>query len=144
MNKLKELIKKFCTREVILYLVFGVLTTIVNWVSFYVLTKFFHMDANDFLKNAANLIAIILAVLVAYFTNKGMVFHSEAKTPKEKWIEFGKFMLGRAFTMVLEFGLDAILFLTTINEMIIKVVVTVIVIILNYFISKYFSFNKKS
>ena len=36
MEKIKELIKKFCTKEVILYLVFGVLTTIVNFVSFYI------------------------------------------------------------------------------------------------------------
>lgn len=143
MKKLKELMKKFCTREVILYLVFGVLTTIVNWLTFYLLTKFCHMDATEWQKNLANFIAIILAVLVAYFTNKGMVFHSEAKTLKEKWTEFCKFILGRAFTMVLEFGLDAILFLTVIPEMVTKAVVTIIVIILNFFISKYFSFKKK-
>ena len=35
MDKIKELIKKFCTKEVILYLIFGVLTTLVNFVSFF-------------------------------------------------------------------------------------------------------------
>ena len=143
MKKIQELIKKFCTKEVILYLVFGVLTTIVNLLTFYVLTNFCHMGDTEWQKNLANIIAIVLAILVAYFTNKGWVFHSQAKTWKEKWAEFCKFILGRAFTMVLEFGLCAVLFLTTIPEMVTKAFVTVIVIILNFFISKYFSFRKK-
>ena len=52
-------------------------------------------------------------------------------------------MAGRAFTMILEFGLDAILFKTAIPKMITKVVITVIVIVLNYFLSKFFAFSKK-
>ena len=46
MEKIKELIKKFCTREVILYLIFGVLTTLVNFVSFYVLNKLVGWEEN--------------------------------------------------------------------------------------------------
>ena len=52
-------------------------------------------------------------------------------------------MAGRAFTMILEFGLDAILFKTAIPKMITKVAITVIVIVLNYFLSKFFAFSKK-
>ena len=93
--------------------------------------------------NLANIIAIVLAVLFAYFTNKDWVFHSEAKNFKERLAEFGKFMAGRAFTMILEFGLDALLFRTAIPKMITKVVITIIVVILNYFLSKFFAFKKK-
>ena len=106
MEKIKKLIKKVCTKEVILYGVFGILTTLINWGAFALLTRFANME-----KNLANAIAIILAVLVAYATNKDLVFHSKATGIKEKFIEFWKFILGRAFTMILEFGLDALLFL---------------------------------
>ena len=83
-EKIKGLIQKFCTKEVILYAVFGVLTTIINWGTFAILTKAFsNLD-----KNVANAIAIIAAVLVAYITNKDLVFHSEAKGFNEKFKEF--------------------------------------------------------
>ena len=95
-EKIKGLIQKFCTKEVILYAVFGVLTTIINWGTFAILTKAFsNLD-----KNVANAIAIIAAVLVAYITNKDLVFHSEAKGFNEKFKEFWKFIAGRAFTIL--------------------------------------------
>ncbi len=143
MEKIKKLIKKVCTKEVILYGVFGILTTLINWGAFVLLTRFANME-----KNLANAIAIILAVLVAYATNKDLVFHSKATGIKETFIEFWKFILGRAFTMILEFGLDALLFLipaVSANnqlQLIVKMIITVIVVILNFFISKFFAFKK--
>ena len=73
MEKIKALIKKFCTKEVILYVIFGVLTTIINLVVTYVLNHFFSI--NGALSSA---IGIISASLVAYFTNRKMVFNSQA------------------------------------------------------------------
>lgn len=137
MGKIKELIKKVCTREVILYAVFGGLTTIVNIGSFALMTKVFNIN-----ENLANFIAIVLAVLFAYITNKDMVFHSNAANVKEKIKEFCKFMLGRAFTMLIEFIGCFLLFKLPIPEIISKCIVTVIVIILNFFISKFFAFKK--
>ena len=138
MEKVKEITKKILTKEVILYVVFGVLTTLVNIGSFYVMTKFLHW--ND---NISNIIAITLAVLFAYITNKDLVFHSKAENFKEKLNEFIKFIAGRAFTMVIEFVGGAILFETAIPEMISKLFVTVVVVILNFFISKFFAFKSK-
>ena len=143
MDKIKELIKKILTKEVILYIVFGVFTTVVNLASFYVMNSILNWN-----ENIANFIAILLAVIFAYITNKDLVFHSEAKGFNEKFKEFWKFIAGRAFTMVLEFGLDALLFLIPVVsasdfwQMAVKMVVTVIVIILNFFISKFFAFKK--
>ena len=91
----------------------------------------------------ANFIAILLAVLFAYITNKDLVFHSEAKSFKERSKEFLKFISGRAFTMAVEYFGGMILFKTVIPEMISKCALTVIVIILNFFISKFFAFKKK-
>ena len=137
MEKLKEIIKKIVTKEVIFYGIFGILTTIVNLGSFYIFTKILLWN-----ENIANIIAIVLAVLFAYITNKDMVFHSEAKTVKEKGKEFIKFISGRAFTMIIEYLGCLILFMLPIPQMVSKLFVTVIVIILNFFISKFFAFKK--
>ena len=139
MEKIKEIIKKVCTKEVILYGIFGVLTTIVNLASFYVLTNVFSLE-----ENISNIIAILLAVIFAYVTNKDLVFHSEAKKLKEKLMQFIKFMSGRAVTMAIEWLGCLLLFLTPIPQMISKLAMTVIVIILNFFISKFFAFKKQN
>ena len=136
MNKIEELIKKILKKEVILYIVFGILTTIVNLLSFYLMNNILNWE-----ENIANLIAIILAVLVAYVTNKDLVFHSQAKDKKQKMKEFLKFILGRAFTMLVEFLGGFILFKLPIPNIVTKMGLTIIVIILNFFISKFFAFK---
>ena len=141
MEKLKNLIKKVLTKEVIFYIIFGVFTTLVNISTYYVLHTLFNVE-----ENLSNNIAILLAVLFAYFTNRKLVFNSQAKGAKEKLIEFGKFMLGRLFTMILEsagfYLLFNILSITMFNGLISKAAITVIIIILNFFISKFFAFKK--
>ena len=138
-EKISELIGKVLTKEIIFYIIFGVLTTVINLGVFYVLTDLLNLN-----ENLSNIIAIITAVLFAYFTNKDLVFHSEAKTLKAKWKEFAKFISGRAFTMVIEWVGGALLFLTPMPQMISKLIVTVVVVILNFFISKFFAFKKTS
>lgn len=136
MEKIKALIKKVCTKEVILYIVFGILTTVVNLGTFYIMNSLLLWD-----ENVSNIIAIVLAVLFAYITNKDLVFHSEARKIKERLIQFFKFMLGRAFTMVVEFLGCLVLFQTSIPNIVSKCLVTVVVIVLNFFISKFFAFK---
>ena len=138
MEQIKKIIKKVFSKEVILYGIFGVLTTIVNIGSFFILSNILKID-----ENISNVIAIVLAVLFAYFTNKDLVFHSEAKNINERLKEFAKFMSGRAVTKIIEWGGCALLFLTPIPQMVSKLAMTVIVIILNFFISKFFAFRKK-
>ena len=135
MGKIRD---KFLTKEVILYVVFGIGTTVVNLGSFSIMHSILGWD-----ENLSNFIAIVLAVLFAYVTNKDLVFHSDAQNRKEKLMEFGRFIAGRAFTMIIEFVGGWILFQTAIPEIISKAFVTVIVIILNFFISKFFAFRKK-
>ena len=138
MKKIKELFKKVLTKEVILYIVFGICTTLVNLGSFYLMNSILHWN-----ENVANFIAILLAVLFAYITNKDLVFHANAKEIKEKLQQFCKFMLGRAFTMLVEFVGGLILFKFPIPNIITKMGLTIIVIILNFFISKFFAFKKE-
>lgn len=133
----KSFFKKLFSKEVILYVVFGALTTLVNLGSFYILTTFFGVN-----ENSANNIAIVLAVLVAYLTNKDLVFHSQAQGFGEKFIEFCKFILGRLFTMFIEsFGGSTLFKYAPFHPMISKCIITVVVIILNFFISKFFAFK---
>lgn len=136
-KKLFSIVQKFLTIEIILYIVFGILTTIVNIGSFAILTSF------NLEENFSNVIAIILAVLFAYFTNKSLVFNSIASTLKEKFYEFFKFMLGRAFTMIIELvGFYLLFNIINIPKLISKTLITILVIILNFFISKFFAFKK--
>lgn len=141
MEKLKNLLKKLCTREVILYIIFGILTTCVNIFSFMILSSIFKLE-----ENFASNLGIIIAVLFAYFTNRKLVFNSTATTLSEKSKEFGKFILGRAFTMLVEsvgfWLLFSKLSITYLDGLISKLIISIIVIILNFFISKFFAFKK--
>lgn len=139
MNNIIELIKKMLTKEVILYVVFGIFTTVVNLGTFYIMNSLLHWD-----ENISNFIAIILAVLFAYITNKDLVFHSNAKGIKNRVIQFIKFIIGRAFTMVVEFVGGILLFQLPIPNIITKALLTIIVIILNFFISKFFAFKNNN
>ena len=135
---MEKILKKIMTKEVMFYIILGICTTLVNLISFQLLTKVCKL--ND---NLSNAIAIILSVLFAYITNKDIVFHSEASSAKEKLMEFFKFILGRAATMVLEFVGGLLMFKLPIDKMISKIILTFVVIVLNFFISKFFAFKKK-
>ena len=138
MEKIKVLIKKFCTREVILYAVFGVLTTIVNLSISYILEGYFHIHGA-----IASAVGILADVIFAYFSNRKLVFNSQAVGFMANLKEFGKFMLGRAATMLLEES-GVILFYNIMHLPFqpVKLLLTIIVIILNFFISKFFAFKK--
>ena len=135
---MKELIKKVLNKDVMLYIVFGVLTTLVNLITFSILNGLLKIDGN-----IANLIAIPLSIIFAYFTNRKWVFHTNAKGFTENFKEFCKFITGRAFTMAVEFFGCMILFELPIPAIISKLFVNVVVVILNFFISKFFAFKKK-
>lgn len=138
MEKIKKIVKKILNKDVMLYIFFGVLTTIVNFVTFYLLNGVMNIDGN-----ISNLVAIPLAIIFAYFTNRKWVFHTEAKGFKENFNELCKFVAGRAVTMFIEFFGCMLLFKTPIPEIVSKLGVNVIIIFLNFFISKFFAFKKK-
>lgn len=140
MDKLQGLIKKVLTKEVIMYIIFGVLTTLVNLIISFILEGLLNVDGAW-----ASAIGIICSVLFAYFTNRKWVFNTNAKGFKENFNEFIKFILGRAVTMVIEQG-GVIIFYSIMNLpfMPVKLSLTIIVIILNFFFSKFFAFKEKN
>ena len=137
-EKIIKIEAKFFTVEIVLYVFFGILTTVINIATFAILNTVFNVN-----ENIANIFAILIAVLFAYFTNKDLVFHSKAENKKDKFTEFCKFILGRAFTMIIEYVGCAILFkFLPIPNIVSKCIITIFVIILNFFISKFFAFKK--
>lgn len=135
-NKIQAIIKKVLTKEIIIYAIFGGLTTILNLLLFWILESILNLN-----ENIANLIAIISSILFAYFTNRIWVFNSNATGAKEIFNEFIRFISGRCLTMLLELIGGILLFQTSIPIMISKLILTIIVIILNFFISKFFAFK---
>ena len=127
-------------KEVLLYLFFGGLAFIVSIVSFFLLIKYTAMN-----ELVANVISWIITVTFAYLTNRTWVFDAATENRKELLNQIWKFFSGRIVTLVIE---EAILlvFITWLglNSMVVKIVAQVIVIVLNYVISKLFVFNKSS
>ena len=140
MKKIKVLINKYLNREMMMYIIFGIATTLVNLVISIVLESVLKVDGA-----IASAIGIIASVLFAYFTNRKWVFNTGARGFVENIKEFGKFILGRAFTMIIEQG-GVMIFYSNMNLPFIpvKLIFTIIVIILNFVISKLYVFTKKN
>ena len=140
MSSLKKLLNKMMESEAIRYLFFGGCTTLVNYVVYYVFLHVFHVELN-----ISNLISIIAAVLFAYVVNLRYVFRYECKTLKDHVGPFLRFIGARAFSMLLEFfGVWLLVGKLSMNDMVGKVIVSIVVIILNYFFSKFFVFQKSA
>ena len=127
-------------KEIINYLIFGVLTTLVNFIVYILMTKLFNV--NEVLSNA---IAWIISVIFAYITNKIYVFESKTRALKEIIKEFISFVTCRLFSGILDIG-SFYWFVTILgwNDIISKVIISVLVVILNYVFSKIFIFKKKN
>lgn len=134
--KIKELLKKY--RSEIIYLVFGVLTTLVNYLVY--------IPCLHYLKSASvsNSIAWVFAVVFAYLTNKPFVFESHDWSIEVVAPEFVKFIGTRVASWLVETG---ILFLTVDtlqwNGIVWKLITSVLVVILNYVGSKLLVFRRK-
>lgn len=132
-------------KDVILYLVFGGLTTVVDWGVSFLLYHFWGdaIEATPILLHGANVIAWVAAVTFAYVTNRIWVFESKRKGFLPILGEIAAFAGGRVVTLLLQEAIMAV-FCTWLglNEYLFKVIAAVLVIILNYFISKLLVFRK--
>ncbi|GAA2967139.1 GtrA family protein [Lentilactobacillus parakefiri] len=137
-DRLKKLYDKY--EEVIAYLFWGVLTTAVNVLIFSGLHLFTNMN---YMVN--NFIAWVISVLFAYITNKAYVFHSPSKSFLSDLKEMSSFFGGRVATLVIEWILLWIgISLMHQNQILVKIFENVVVIILNYFWSKWAVFKNST
>ena len=125
-------------KEVLLYLIFGGLTTFISIGSYAIFDIGMHMDPM-----IANIFSWILAVLFAYITNRIWVFDSNAEDMNGILREMVSFFGGRVATLLME---EVILYvgikLLSMNSIGVKVAAQILVLIGNYLISKLFVFKK--
>ena len=150
MSKIKDSFIKF--KEIITYVIFGVLTTVVSWGSYTVFVEVLSMKVF-----VGNLLSWICAIVFAYVTNKLWVFESKSWKPSVIGKEIVTFVASRGITGVIEIlcvpllaktGFDNI-FYGILEKMNIsigilftdgiysKIFLSVVVVILNYFFSKF-------
>lgn len=137
MKSFHELYEKY--KDLIPYAIFGVFTTVVNMVVYWFCSHVLHMPTL-----VSTLIAWLLAVFFAYVTNRKWVFHSEAVGRKEILREAVSFYAARVATEVIDLVcmfvfVDCLHF----NDVVIKFLANVLVIIVNYVLSKLVIFKKK-
>lgn len=149
-NKSKEKVRNsVLSSETGSYLFFGVLTTVVNYVSF--LVALYFLGYEHIL--IVNTISFFSATLFAFLTNKAFVFHSKYWTWKILFSEFFAFLLARCFSYFFEqsglyicayvlyleryflFGIDGVLLS--------KIVLSFVVVLLNWAVSKFLIFRKR-
>ena len=134
---IRDLYKKY--EDKILYLIFGALATAVNYGVYWLCAHPLNLSVV-----LSTIVAWVAAMIFAYFTNRKWVFRSEACTPKENICEFVSFFLCRLGTGLLDMALMYLLVdQLHLNDMVMKALVNILVIILNYVASKLLIFKKK-
>ena len=143
-KKLIEFIKEkyIKYKEIVNYLIVGVLTTVVSLGSYYVLV-FTILNPKDGIQlQIANIVSWILAVTFAYVTNRRFVFESKGRNVVK---EATKFYLARASTLLIDMFF-MFLFVSIINmdDKIAKIIVQVVILVLNYIFTKVFVFKNSA
>jgi cell wall teichoic acid glycosylation protein gtcA len=147
----KKIIKKLMSltnKETILYLVFGVLATILNIILFYLFVNIMEISVG-----LGNIVDTIICIVFQYFTNRIWVFESK-NSGGEAVKEFIQFILARSVTAIIDqlfvvIGADILVVKLVIPSkqsifvLGVKVLSNIIVIVLNYIFSKFFVFTKK-
>lgn len=140
MEKCRELMNKY--REIIVYLIVGVLTTIVSWAACFVFERFLLNPDISWQNALLNTIGWIAGVCFAYPTNRRWVFQS---TNPKILKEFGEFAVSRLSTWILDIVImELTVNVWSMNYWVAKIFISsVLVVILNYVFSKVFIFKNK-
>ena len=135
LSKIRGLCRQY--RELLSYLVFGVLTTAVNYLSYLVISPFFTYTG------VPTVIAWLLSIIFAYLTNRRFVFQSKARG-KTVLKEAGSFFTARVMSGVMDVIIMAV-FADWIgfDDRVVKLASNVLVVIFNYVASKLVVFRKK-
>ena len=137
MESIISLIRKH--QDILFYGFFGVCTTLVNIAAYWICAHPAGLGTMP-----STVIAWVLAVLFAYFTNRRWVFHSAARTLNEKSREMIKFFSCRLGTGILDW-IIMFVFVSKLhfNDVLIKAAANILVIILNYVAGKLIIFRRK-
>lgn len=131
MKLFNKLYKYLLTKETLLYIIFGIGTTAVNILVF---QSFIYIG---YKYTISNVIAIIIAKLFAYITNKTIVFKTKTDSLAEFIKEFVRFFIARGFTGIIDFlGVIFLVDILGCKAIISKYFIQIIIIVLNYILSK--------
>ncbi len=135
-EKISKIVKNKLSREIVVYILAGALTTAVNWVVYFIFKNFCS-------PTVSNIIAWIVSVVFAYAVNSRYVFESKAESLKSETKMFSEFVLARLTSGVIE-SLSIFIFVEKllVNDLFVKFAVSVFVIIFNYVVSKLWIFKK--
>lgn len=131
---MKALFEKYFgnTREALSYLCVGVVSSVVNLGSYFIFTE--SLGLNYLF---ANVVSWALTVLVGFVGNKLYVFRSPFLKGRAAFIEFSRFVSGRVFSMLVDMVLIWLMVSKFgVDSAVAKLVNSVIVVIINYFVSK--------
>lgn len=143
---LKKFLKKIFLSEIFLYLYMGVLTTVVNVVSYELIRNSLSNKIQDsnLTWKIAEVVAFIIAVIFAFVTNKIFVFRSFSINPAKVFSELGMFFGARVITEGINFFIMWIMIdKNNYDEFLSKIIASVVVIVLNYIFSKFIIFKRK-
>lgn len=136
-SALANKIKQMFNNQVFSYAFFGMTTTLVNLCLYFLLAL-----VVDY--KIANIIAIVTCKIYSYFVNKLFVFHSHCKNVKEVLKEVLRYIVARGITGVIDFvGLILLVEIFFVNKQVSKIVITLIVIVLNYILGKKSVFRER-
>ena len=126
-------------RGPLLYLFFGGVTTLINIGAFWIICSFFGIN-----ELVSNVLAWIVSFVFAFVVNRGWVFEAKTEDKKESARQFTTFLGGRLFTLACE-ELIIYVFITRLGWLAlpVKIFAQVVVVVLNYIISKIIVFRKK-
>ncbi len=154
---MKSIIKKLINKETVTYLVFGVLTTVVNFAVFKGFDLLFTKTVEVDLVLLTNIIAWVVSVAFAFVTNKLFVFESKSWQSSVLRKELPSFVSARLFSLGVEelgllifirwLGFDSFVLEVLPNfaiggKMLTKIGLSVIIVVMNYVFSKFVIFNK--
>ncbi len=135
---MNKILCKLLNKETIIYIVFGVLTTAVDYISFTAL--YYGLQMNEIVGNT---IAWAFAVAFAYITNKLFVFESKSFALKTLAKELPSFILARVLSLLVTNAFLIFAKYISMNMLLAKAIVSVAVIVINYVFSKLFIFKKE-
>lgn len=136
MTKIKQLWQQYAS--VISYLVFGVLTTVVNIGVFDVLDTYAHWNYQ-----VATVLAWFISVLFAYITNKLWVFDSKTTTSQALMTELGSFFFFRILSLFMDMAMMWLgISILHASPLLTKVVDNVVIVVVNYLFSRVFIFKR--
>ena len=135
---LNTIMKRINIHETVLYLIFGIITTLVNFSSYYI---FAHLLNIRILYST--MLSWIIAVLESYVANKIFVFKTTRLGMHKTINELISYILSRLFTGILEwFSVWLLAEKLLYNDIVVKVIVSFLVVVINYVVGKVVIFKK--